>query len=164
MKIIYGFRGIVFELAVRLNNAPFRCNNLTIFLLQLHLNLFKFSFLEVFKDLFLLKIWDQNVFGDFHQLPQELRKRRWSLESLDAQSLNEVFRHLGRDIHQIEGGEALGDRVITQNSPDQHGIWLNWLVRIEVLAQGAHVGQQLQNLLSGRNTAVEDVRARISHL
>lgn len=29
MKIIYGFRGIVFELAVRLNNAPFRCNQLT---------------------------------------------------------------------------------------------------------------------------------------
>lgn len=29
MKIIYGFRGIIFELAVRLNNAPFRCNKLT---------------------------------------------------------------------------------------------------------------------------------------
>ena len=25
MKIIYGFRGIVFELAVRLNNSPIRC-------------------------------------------------------------------------------------------------------------------------------------------
>ena len=29
MKIVYGFRGIIFELAVRLNNAPFRCNKLT---------------------------------------------------------------------------------------------------------------------------------------
>jgi hypothetical protein len=29
MKIIYGFRGIIFELAVRLNNAPIRCNKLT---------------------------------------------------------------------------------------------------------------------------------------
>ena len=29
MKIIYGFRGIIFELAVRLNNAPLRCNKLT---------------------------------------------------------------------------------------------------------------------------------------
>ena len=29
MKIIYGFRGIIFELAVRLKNAPFRCNILT---------------------------------------------------------------------------------------------------------------------------------------
>ena len=29
MKIIYGFRGIVFELAVRLNKAPFRCNKLS---------------------------------------------------------------------------------------------------------------------------------------
>ena len=29
MKIICGFRGIIFELAVRLNIAPFRCNKLT---------------------------------------------------------------------------------------------------------------------------------------
>lgn len=29
MKIIYGFRGIIFELAVRLNNAPLRCKKHT---------------------------------------------------------------------------------------------------------------------------------------
>ena len=29
MKIIYGFRGIIFGLAVRLNNAPLRCNKHT---------------------------------------------------------------------------------------------------------------------------------------
>ena len=29
MKIVYGFRGIIFELAVRLNNSPIRCNQLT---------------------------------------------------------------------------------------------------------------------------------------